>query len=382
MDKNNMTDHQSLPEAKFPQGPRRKLTAGVVGATGYVGQRFMQLLADHPWFEIKKIAASPRSAGKSYAEAVEGRWHLHDAMPAHLHGLILENLHDVAGFCTDLDLVFCAVDMPKDEIIALEEAIARQEVPVISNNSANRTTPDVPILIPEINPHHIAVLDKQKERLGTERGFIVCKPNCSIQSYVPPLHALKRFGLEAVIVSTYQAVSGAGKTLDTWPEMRENVIPYIGGEEEKSETEPLKLWGTVQENRIVSTDSPVISAHCYRVAVPEGHTAAVSVRLNEQVSADEIMEAWSAYNPLQGWNLPSAPEKLLTYHHDKQRPQPVLDAESEGGMAVHIGRLREDPVLDWKFVCLSHNTLRGAAGGAVLSAEFLTVTGHIEARNL
>lgn len=375
-DKNN--GNGSLLPAKYPNGPETKMKTGIVGATGFVGQRFMMLLSEHPWFEIAKIAASPRSAGRAYEEAVSGRWHFDEQLPNQLLTMELEDLSDIASFCAGLDLVFCAVDMPKDEIIKLEEAIAKQEVPVVSNNSANRLMSDVPIIIPEINPQHVDIIDTQKKRLGTNRGFIVCKPNCSIQSYIPPLSALRSFEPEAVIVSTFQAISGAGKTFKTWPEMRENVIPYIGGEEEKSESEPLKVWGKVENQAIIPAEQPTISAHCYRVAVPEGHTAAVSVRFAKAVSREDILSAWSGSSNLaQQWKLPSAPKDFLVYHEEQDRPQPALDVESDGGMAVHLGRLREDPVLDWKFACLSHNTLRGAAGGAVLTAEFLTVTGHI-----
>ncbi len=357
-----------------------KLRVGIVGATGFVGQRFVTLLADHPWFRITKLAASGRSAGKTYQEAVEGRWHLEVTCPENvLDMLVTEVTPDSAGeFAEGLDVCFCAVDLPKADIIALETALAKAELPVISNNSAHRLTPDVPMLIPEINPQHQEIIEAQRKRLGTSYGFIVCKPNCSIQSYVPALTPLRKFGIEQVFVSTYQAISGAGKTFSTWPEMEQNLIPYIGGEEEKSETEPLKIWGTVKDGVIVPAKKPLISAHCYRVAVQEGHTAAVTVKFRNKPSKQEILTAWYEYEHLHTeYDLPSAPETFLNYLTENDRPQPKLDAPRDKGMAIWISRLRDDAILDYRFTCLSHNTLRGAAGGAVETAELLRESGMI-----
>lgn len=366
-------------QAQLPLDNTRPIPVGIVGATGYVGQRFVTLLADHPWFKIKRIAASKRSAGKCYSEAVEGRWEIDQACPETIQSLTLHDLDDLEGFCEGIDMVFCAVDMPKDELVALEERLARQEVIVVSNNSANRKTIDVPMVIPEINGQHFAIVEQQKQRLGTTRGFIACKPNCSIQSFVPALSALRLFEPEQVMVSTYQAISGAGKTFETWPEMIGNVIPYIGGEEQKSEEEPLKIWGELTDEGIKIASNPVISAQCYRVAVQEGHTASVSVKFKSKPTREQILEAWSQndYDP-QRWKLPSAPEPFIRYHEEENRPQPQCDATIDEGMTIHVGRLREDPVMDWKFTCLSHNTLRGAAGGAVLMAEYIVALGLLE----
>ncbi len=362
----------------------KKLRVGIVGATGYVGQRFITLLADHPWFEITKLAASGRSAGKTYREATAGRWNLDVACPELVMDMVVEEVTpELAGaFAEGLDLCFCAVNLPKGEILELEAALAKAEIPVISNNSANRGTPDVPMMIPEINADHRVLIQAQKERLGTTRGFIACKPNCSIQSFVPALSPLRKFGIEEVFVSTYQAISGAGKTFATWPEMEHNVIPFIGGEEEKSETEPLKIWGTVEEGRVVPAAEPKISAHCYRVAVQEGHTAAVTVKFRNKPTREQILDAWRNFQTLpQELDLPSAPESFLHYMEEENRPQPVLDANRDKGMAIWISRLREDNILDYRFTCLSHNTLRGAAGGAVETAELLVKTGDITRNN-
>jgi aspartate-semialdehyde dehydrogenase len=359
---------------------RKKLRVGVIGGTGYVGQRFLSLLADHPWFETTAIAASPRSAGKPFAEAVAGRWKIDAEMPASVADLMVESIEDLSRLCDKVDFVFCAVDMKKDEIRALEEGIARLETPVVSNNSAHRWTPDVPMVIPEINPGHLALIKAQRQRLGTRRGFVTAKPNCSIQSYVPALAPLLDFGLEKIMVCTYQAISGAGKTFADWPEMTENVIPYIGGEEEKSEQEPLKIWGTLQSDHIELAGKPVISAQCYRVAVQEGHTAAVSVQFARKPALDEILARWAAFAAPEVAGLPSAPRPFLQYVTENNRPQPRLDSLCGNGMAVVLGRLREDPILDYKFTCLSHNTLRGAAGGAVLTAELLVKQGYLTAK--
>jgi aspartate-semialdehyde dehydrogenase len=359
----------------------KRLKVGIVGATGYVGQRFITLLADHPWFELKGLAASARSAGRSYGEAVEGRWRLTEPMPESVRDLPVQDSARVDDFVADLDFVFCAVDMEKKALIALEEKIAKTETPVVSNNSANRWTADVPMIIPEINGDHLRLIEAQKKRLGTTRGFIVAKPNCSIQSYVPALTPLLDFGPRQVFVSTYQAISGAGKTFETWPEMLGNVIPYIGGEEEKSEREPLKIWGSFAGDHIELSKEPVISAQCYRVAVQDGHTAAVSVKFARKPSKEEILARWSSFARLpQTAGFPTAPQQFLTYYEEDNRPQAKTDAMIENGMGIAIGRLREDPIFDWKFTCLSHNTLRGAAGGAVLTAELLTHEGYITAK--
>lgn len=357
----------------------KKLRAGVIGATGYVGQRFITLLADHPWFELAGLAASSRSAGKPYEEALDGRWRLTVPMPEKVKGMLVQDSAEVEDFCKDLDLVFCAVDMDKKAIVELEERVARTETPVISNNSANRGTPDVPMIIPEINDDHTALIEAQKKRLGTKRGFIVAKPNCSIQSYVPALTPLLDFGPEQLIVSTYQAISGAGKTFETWPEMKANLIPFIGGEEAKSENEPMKIWGEFKGDHVELAQKPVISAQCYRVAVQEGHTASVCVKFKNKPTKEEILKRWAEFKGVpQLAELPSAPKQFLTYFEEDNRPQAKADVMTENGMGVCVGRLREDPVFDYKFCCLSHNTLRGAAGGGVLMAELLVHQGHIQ----
>lgn len=358
----------------------RKFNVGIIGGTGYVGQRFITLLDNHPWFAVKIIAASPRSAGKTYVEAMQGRWKINASMPDSVKGLIIQNSKDLDTFIHDLDFVFCAVDMEEEALIALEENIARCEVPVISNNSANRWTEDVPMIIPEINPDHSVLIEAQRKRLGTNSGFIAVKPNCSIQSYVPTLTPLMNFGLEKILVSTYQAVSGAGKTLEEWPEINANVIPYIGGEEEKSEQEPLKVWGSVNKSAsaINLAEEPIISAQCYRVAVQDGHLAAVSVQFKKKPSREDILKAWENFKPYpQQRKLPSAPRPFLQYLEENDRPQQKLDAEFGNGYGVSIGRLREDSIFDYKFACLSHNTIRGAAGGAILTAELLVEQGYL-----
>ncbi len=360
----------------------KKLRAGIIGATGMVGQRFITLLADHPMFEISVLAASSRSAGKKYSEAVDGRWKMKTDIPEKVKDMVIYDAQDVEKVSSMCDFTFCAVDMKKDEIRALEETYAKSETPVVSNNSAHRGTPDVPMVIPEINPEHIEIISAQKKRLGTTRGFIAVKPNCSIQSYVPLLTPLRKYGIKEVVVTTYQAISGAGKTFNEWPEMLDNVIPYIGGEEEKSENEPLKIWGDIKDGAIVPTCSPVITTQCIRVPVSDGHTAAVFVKFENKPTKEEILAAWDAFgnDVRKEYDLPSSPEKFIHYFEEDNRPQAKLDRESDKGMAIFAGRLREDKIYDYKFVGLSHNTLRGAAGGAVLIAEFLTAKGYITAK--
>ncbi len=358
----------------------KEYRVGVVGATGMVGQRFVTLLAQHPWFHITALAASARSAGKTYEEAVGSRWAMPTPMPEAVKNMIVMDAQEVAAVASKVDFVFCAVDMKKDEIKALEEAYAKAECPVVSNNSANRFTPDVPMVVPEINAEHIEVIPAQRARLGTKRGFIAVKSNCSLQSYVPALHPLmKEFGVDKCLVCTYQAISGAGKTFETWPEMQDNCIPYIGGEEEKSEQEPLKLWGKVENGVIVPAKEPSITAQCLRVACSDGHMAAAFVSFKKKPSMEEIKERWASFSgPAQELNLPSAPKQFLHYFEEADRPQTKLDRNLEHGMAVSIGRLRPDTQYDYKFVCLSHNTLRGAAGGGVLLAELLAAKGYFD----
>ena len=353
---------------------------GIIGATGMVGQRFASLLENHPWFEVVCLAASSRSAGKTYKEVVGNKWAMATPMPKALEDMvILDAKADIEKLSAMVDFVFCAVNMKKDEIKALEEAYAKAECPVISNNSAHRHTPDVPMVVPEINPDHIEIIKAQRERLGTKRGFIAVKSNCSLQSYVPALHPLKDFGIERVLVCTYQAISGAGKTFETMPEILDNVIPFIGGEEEKSEQEPLKLWGKIEGKEIVPATAPLFTAQCFRVPVSDGHTAAVFVKFENKPSKEEILSRWSSFAGVpQEISLPSAPKQFLHYFEEDNRPQAKLDRSLEGGMAVSVGRLREDNQYDYKFVCLSHNTLRGAAGGAVLLAELLAAKGYLD----
>ncbi len=356
----------------------RKYKVGIIGATGMVGQRFITLLSKHDWFEISVLAASSSSAGKTYEQAVSGRWKMQCEIPDGVRGLKVYDAADVKTVSSMCDFVFCAVNMKKDEIKALEEAYAKAETPVVSNNSANRTTSDVPMVIPEINPEHLNLIPIQKKRLGTKHGFIAVKPNCSIQSYVPMLTPLLKYGLEQVVVTTYQAISGAGKTFNEWPEMIDNVIPFIGGEEEKSENEPLKIWGKISGEKIVSSSLPVITTQCIRVPVSDGHTAAVFVKFKNKPEINEIINAWNDFKPeISELNLPSAPEKFITYFKEENRPQSKLDRNLYGGMGVSCGRLREDKIFDYKFVGLSHNTLRGAAGGSVLNAELLCAKGFI-----
>ena len=355
-----------------------RLRVGILGATGMVGQRFVTLLDNHPWFTVTLVAASASSAGKTYAEAVKGRWALEAPLPDPVKSLIVQDASRVSEIASQVDFVFCAVDMPKDDIKALEEAYARAETPVVSNNSAHRMTADVPMIVPELNPEHALVIPAQRKRLGTKVGFITVKPNCSIQSYVPLLHPLRDFGLKAVSVCTYQAISGAGKTFNSWPEMVDNVIPYIKGEDEKSETEPLKIWGSLKGSGIELSSLPKIGAQCIRVAASDGHLAAVSVNFDRKPSAQQILALWKGFEGVpQKKNLPSAPQPFVHVFDEPDRPQTRLDRDLGKGMAVSVGRLRPDALFDWKFVALSHNTVRGAAGGAILTAELLTSEGYI-----
>ncbi len=359
----------------------KKLRVGILGATGMVGQRFIALLENHPWFEVVTVAASPRSAGKTYEEAVGGRWKMDTPMPETVKKLVVLNVNEVEKVATTVDFVFSAVDMTKEEIKAIEEAYAKTETPVVSNNSAHRWTPDVPMVVPEINAEHFEVIKDQKKRLGTQRGFIAVKPNCSIQSYAPCLAAWKEFGPRELVVTTYQAISGAGKIFKDWPEMEGNIIPYIGGEEEKSEKEPLRVLGKVENGRIVMADSPKITCQCVRVPVLNGHTAAVFINFEKKPSKEELIEKLVTFKGFpQEAELPSAPKQFIQYLEEDNRPQVTLDVNYENGMGVSIGRLREDSIYDYKFIGLSHNTVRGAAGGAVLCAEALTAKGYIQAK--
>ncbi len=356
-----------------------KFKVGILGATGMVGQRFISLLEDHPWFEVVAVAASPRSAGKTYEEAVGDRWKMTTPMPEAVKKLTVLNVNEVEKVSALVDFVFSAVDMTKEEIRAIEDAYAKTETPVVSNNSAHRWTPDVPMVVPELNPEHFAIIESQRKRLGTKRGFVAVKPNCSIQSYTPMLHALREFEPTEVVATTYQAISGAGKTFKDWPEMIDNVIPYIGGEEEKSEQEPLRIWGKIVGDEIVKADTPTITTQCLRVPVSDGHTAAVFVNFKKKPTKEQILERWKNFKGLpQELDLPSAPKQFITYFEEDNRPQAKLDRDSEKGMGVFAGRLREDKIYDWKFVGLSHNTKRGAAGGAILSAELLVAQKYIE----
>ena len=354
-----------------------KKRVGIVGATGMVGQRFLTLLENHPYFEVTALAASSRSAGKTYGEVVAGRWKMNTPIPAQFENMIIIDAQKIEQMKELVDFVFCAVDMKKDEVKALEEAYAKAEIPVVSNNSANRFTPDVPMVIPEVNPEHLEIIESQKKRLGTKRGFIAVKPNCSIQSYVPALTPLLCYEPYEIVATTYQAISGAGKTFAEWQEMVDNIIPYIGGEEEKSEQEPLKIWGKIENGEIVKVDSPVITTQCIRVPVTDGHTAAVFVKFRKKPSKEDILKAWAEFSgEPQKLELPHAPKQFVTYFEEDNRPQAALDRDIYGGMGVSVGRLRSDHVYDYKFVGLSHNTLRGAAGGAVLIAELLYRKGY------
>ncbi len=357
----------------------KKYKVGIVGATGMVGQRFAILLSDHPWFDVTVLAASPRSAGQTYEQAAGNRWAMTVPMPEKLKNMVIVDASDVNAVASKVDFVFCAVDMKKDEIRALEEAYAKAECPVVSNNSAHRFTPDVPMVIPEINADHLEIIASQRKRLGTKRGFIAVKSNCSLQSYVPALYPLSKWGVSKALVCTYQAISGAGKTFERWPEMVDNVIPYIGGEEEKSEKEPLKIWGHIENGEIVSATTPEFTAQCLRVPVSDGHFAAVFCSFDKKPTKEEILNAWKEFSgEPQALELPSAPKQFLHYFEEDNMPQTKLHRGLEGGMAVSIGRLREDSQYDYKFVGLSHNTLRGAAGGAVLLAELLCAKGYMD----
>lgn len=358
----------------------KSYNVGIIGATGMVGQRFALLLADHPWFKITCLAASPRSAGKTYEEAVKNRWAMKSPIPENLKDIVIDDASDVEKVTKKVDFVFCAVDMKKDEIKALEDNYARHECPVISNNSAHRMTEDVPMVIPELNSEHIKIIESQRKRLGTKKGFVAVKSNCSLQSYVPALYPLdEKFSVEKCLVTTYQAISGAGKTFERWPEMLDNVIPYIGGEEEKSEKEPLKIWGKIENGKIIPATSPKFTAQCLRVPVSDGHMAAVFVSFKNKPSKEQILKVWKNFSgEPQKLALPHAPKQFLNYFEQDDMPQTRLNRDLEGGMAISIGRLREDTQYDYKFVCLSHNTLRGAAGGGVLLAELLCAKGYMD----
>lgn len=358
-----------------------KLRVGILGGTGMVGQRFISLLENHPWFEVVTIAASPRSAGKTYEEAVGGRWKMQTPMPEAVKKIVVKNVNDIEEVSSEVDFVFSAVDMTKEEIKKIEEDYAKAEIPVVSNNSAHRWTPDVPMIVPEVNPEHLEVIESQKKRLGTSRGFICVKPNCSIQSYAPALTAWRKFEPTLVVATTYQAISGAGKTFKDWPEMEHNIIPFIGGEEEKSEQEPLRIWGKVENGQIVKAEGPLITSQCIRVPVLDGHTAAVFVNFKQEVTKEELIKALVEFKgEPQELGLPNAPKQFIQYLEEDNRPQVALDVNYENGFGVSIGRLREDAYFDWKFVGLSHNTVRGAAGGAVLMAELLKAKGYITAK--
>ena len=359
-----------------------KLRVGILGATGMVGQRFIALLENHPWFEVTTVAASPSSAGKTYAEAVEGRWKMDTPIPEAVKSLVMKNVNEVEEVAADVDFVFSAVNMSKDEIKAIEEAYAKAECPVVSNNSAHRWTPDVPMVVPEVNPDHIKVIEDQKKRLGTKRGFIAVKPNCSIQSYSPAITAWLEFEPYEAVVSTYQAISGAGKTFKDWPEMEGNIIPFISGEEEKSELEPLRIWGKVEDGKIVPADFIKITAQCIRVPILYGHTATCFINFRKKPTKEQLIQKLREFKGVpQELDLPSAPKHFIQYLEDDNRPQVQLDVNYENGMGVSIGRLREDSLFDYKFVGLSHNTIRGAAGSGVLCAELLTAKGYISKKN-
>ena len=357
----------------------KQYNVGVIGATGMVGQRFITLLENHPWFNLVALAASTRSAGKTYEEAVGSRWLMKTPMPESVKKMVVLDAANVEEVAAKVDFVFCAVNMKKDEIKALEEAYAKAECPVVSNNSAHRFTPDVPMVVPEINADHIDIIPAQRKRLGTKRGFVAVKSNCSLQSYVPALHPLRKYGISDVLVCTYQAISGAGKTFETFPDILDNVIPYIGGEEEKSEQEPLKLWGKIEGDKIVNAETPAITAQCLRVPVSDGHTAAVFASFDKKPDLEEIKKIWAEFKgPAQELELPSAPKQFIHYYEENDQPQIKTARELEGGMAISVGRLRPDTQYDLKFVCMSHNTLRGAAGGAVLMAELLAAKGYLD----
>ena len=359
----------------------KKYKVGIIGATGMVGQRFTLLLENHPWFEVTVLAASKRSAGKTYGETVEGRWHMTTPLPEKYKDMVIVDAENVEEVASQVDFCFCAVNMKKDEIRDLEDRYAKAECPIVSNNSAHRFTDDVPMVIPEINADHIKIIDAQRKRLGTKRGFVAVKSNCSLQSYVPAIHPLKALGVDKVLACTYQAISGAGKTFEQWPEMVGNIIPYIGGEEEKSEKEPLRLWGKIEDGVIVPATTPVITCQCVRVPVLNGHTAAVFVKFRKKPTKEQLIQKLVEFKGLpQELELPSAPKQFIQYLEEDNRPQVQMDVNYENGMGVSVGRLREDTVYDYKFIGLSHNTVRGAAGGAVLCAETLKAKGYIQAK--
>ncbi|MCR5789666.1 MAG: aspartate-semialdehyde dehydrogenase [Lachnospiraceae bacterium] len=358
-----------------------KLKVGILGGTGMVGQRFISLLEDHPWFEVTTIAASKRSSGKTYEEAVSGRWKMDTPMPEGVKNIMVKDVQDIDAVTNEVDFVFSAVDMTKDEIRAIEESYAKAETPVVSNNSAHRWTPDVPMIIPEINPEHAEIIEYQRKRLGTKQGFVAVKPNCSIQSYTPVLAAWMAYRPTEVVATTYQAISGAGKTFKDWPEMEGNIIPYIGGEEEKSEQEPLRIFGHIKDGEIIKAERPLITTQCIRVPVLNGHTAAVFVRFEKKPSKEELIKAMTGFSgEPQKLMLPSAPKQFIRYLEEENRPQVTLDVDYENGMGITIGRLREDTLFDYKFVGLSHNTVRGAAGGGILCAELLKAREYIIAK--
>lgn len=355
-----------------------KLRVGIIGATGMVGQRFACLLENHPWFEVAVLAASKNSSGMTYEEAVKDRWKMTTSLPEKYKDMVVKDAFEVEDICNKVDFVFCAISLDKKQTKLLEEEYAKHETPVVSNNSANRNVEDVPVLIPEINGAHAQIIESQKKRLGTKRGFIAVKPNCSIQSYVPPVNALMEYEPQTILACTYQAISGSGKTFNECPEILDNVIPFIDGEEEKSENEPLKIWGKVENNKIINAQNPIITTQCIRVPVTNGHLAAVFVNFKKKPSKEEIIKAWESFKaPEIVLNLPSAPKQFLKYFTEDNRPQTNLDRDYENGMGITMGRLREDKIFDYKFVCLSHNTLRGAAGGGVLSAEYLKACGYL-----
>lgn len=357
----------------------KKYKVGIIGATGMVGQRFLLLLQNHPFFEVTTLLASPKSAGQKYAERVQHRWMMPEPIPPQFADMTILDAHDIDKVKTLVDVVFCAVDMPKLEILVLEEGYAKADIPVISNNSANRMNAFVPMVIPEVNPEHIDIIPLQRQKLGTKRGFIAVKSNCSLQSYLPALHPLQKFGIEKVAVCTYQAISGAGKTFDSMPNIIDNIIPYIGGEEEKSEYEPLKIWGKLTEHGIENATAPIITAQCLRVPVSDGHTAAIFVQFKKNPTKMQIIEAWHNYkNPIADLDLPLSPKQFIRYMPEEDRPQAKLDRDIDNGMTISVGRLREDNIFDYKFIALSHNTLRGAAGGAVLMAELLAKKGYFD----
>lgn len=370
---------KNLESTKGAELMAKKYNVGIVGATGMVGQRFVTLLSNHPWFTITALAASKRSAGKTYGACVEGRWAMKEALPEDIAAMTVLDAEDIAAIKEKVDFVFCAISLDKAATRELEEAYAKAEIPVVSNNSAHRKTEDVPMLIPEANDHHLAIIESQKKRLGTKRGFIAVKPNCSIQTYVPVLEPLRDFGVTKILACTYQAISGAGKTFESWPEMVDNVIPYIGGEEQKSEEEPLKIWGEIKDGKIVDDTSVSITTQCIRVPASDGHMAAVFVSFDKKPTMEEMKKRWAEFSGApQDLDLPSAPNPFLIYFEEDDRPQTKLDRDAGNGMAVTIGRLREDTQYDYKFVCLSHNTLRGAAGGGLLTAELLAAKGYFD----